>query len=160
NQLFDELIVDLLIQNQAGTRRALLALESESGLDCAFYCSVDVSVGFHDHCVFAAHLKDGALNPDLSFGLCRGGLVDVQAKLARSGEGDVAALRMSHQRVAKGTATARGEVHDARWHPTLFEDGEEETCNRRGITRRLEDHGISADDGRHGHAGHDGAWEV
>ena len=65
-ELLEELVVDALVDDGARAGRALLALESECGLRDAFDGGVDVGVGVDDDGVFAAHLEDGALDPDLA----------------------------------------------------------------------------------------------
>ena len=72
-QLFEELVVDALVDDGARAGRALLALEAEGGLGDAFDGGVDVGIGVDDDRVFAAHLEDGALDPDLAGGLRCGG---------------------------------------------------------------------------------------
>ena len=71
-ELFEELVVDALVDDGARAGGALLSLESECGLRHAFDGGVDVGIGVDDDGVFAAHLEDRALDPDLAGGL-RGG---------------------------------------------------------------------------------------
>src|SRR5579871_1432118 len=103
-QLLEEFVVDALVNNRARTGRALLSLESESGSGNAFHGGIDVRVGVDDDGVLAAHLEDGALDPDLPGALFRGGFVDVQSDLAGSSEGDVASLGMGDDGVTEGGA--------------------------------------------------------
>ena len=58
--------------------------KSEGRLGHAFDGGVDIGVGIDDDRVFAAHFKDGALDPDLAGGLGGGDLVDVQSRLRES----------------------------------------------------------------------------
>ena len=159
-QLLEELVVDAFVDDGARAGRALLALEAESGRGYAFDGGVDIGVGIDDDGVFAAHFEDGALDPELARLLLRGGLVDVQANFARAGEGDVADLRMRHQRVAEAGAAAGTEVHHAFGHSAFFEQFDKLRGNRRRIARGLQDNGVAADDRSERHAGHDGAGEV
>ena len=71
-ELFEELVVDALVDDGARAGRALLSLKSECGLGYAFDGGIDVGVGVDDDGVFAAHLEDGALDPDLTGRLRRG----------------------------------------------------------------------------------------
>jgi hypothetical protein len=65
-----------------------------------------------DDGVLAAHFGDDALDPDLA-GLMPGRqFVDVQADIARTGEGNEAGFGMLHQDVAHGCA-ATGEEGEA-----------------------------------------------
>ena len=65
-ELLDELVVDLLVDDRARTRRALLPLEAERGNRDAFDRSVDVGIRGDDDRILAAHLGDDALDPLLS----------------------------------------------------------------------------------------------
>ena len=119
-----------------------------------------IGVGVDDDRVFAAHFEDGALDPDLAWLLRRGALVDVQTDFARSGERDVARLRMRNDGVAETCAAAGAEVHHALGQAGFFEQLEELRGDRRRIARRLQDNGVAADDRGHRHPGHDGAGEI
>ena len=106
-QRLHEAVVDALVDDDARAGRALLSAETERRLRGAFDGSVEVGVGIDHHGVLAAHLENGALDPDLA-GLLRGcGLVDVQADFLRSGEGDVARLGMRDDGVAEARCRAR-----------------------------------------------------
>ena len=87
-------------------------------------------------------------------------LVDVQSDFARSGERDVAGLRMRDHGIAEARSCAGAEVHYAFGHADFFEQLDEFGGNGRRIARRLQDDGVAADDRGDGHAGHDGAGEI
>jgi hypothetical protein len=106
-QLFEEFIVDALVDNGARAGGTLLSLKSERRLCHAFDRGVDVGVGVDDDGVFAAHLKNRALDPDLAGSLRGRDFVDVQANFARTGESDVARLGMRDHRVAEARSGAR-----------------------------------------------------
>jgi hypothetical protein len=159
-QLLEELVVDALVDDGARAGRALLSLEAESRGSYAFDGGIDIGVGIDDDRIFAAHFEHGALDPELAWLLLRRGLVDVQSNLARAGESDVANLRMRHQRIAKASAAARAEVHNAFGHAAFFEQFHELRRNRRRIARRLQHDRVAADDRSDRHAGHDGAGKV
>ena len=76
------------------------------------------------------------------------------------GEGDVANLRMRYQRVAKARAAAGTEIHHPFRHAALFQQFHKLCRNRRRIARRLQHHGVAADDRGQRHARHNGAGKI
>ena len=153
-------VVDALVDDGARAGRALLALEAECRLGHAFDGGVEIGVGIHDDGVLAAHFEDRALDPDLAGSLRGRALVDVQADFARSGEGDVAGLGMRHHGIAEAGAGAGTEIHHAFRHAALFQQLDKLRRDGRRIARRLQDHGVAADDRGQRHAGHDGAGKI
>jgi hypothetical protein len=119
-ELFEEFVVDAFIDDDARAGGAFLALKPKSRLSYAFDGGSDVGVGIDDDGVFAAHLENRALNPDLAWALRGGDFVDVQADFARAGEGDVTRLGMCDDGVAETGSGAGTEVHHALGHAGFF----------------------------------------
>src|SRR5207247_10417016 len=82
---------------------------------------IEISIGIDDNGIFAAHLQDRALDPDLSGSAVGGNLVDAQSYFTRSGEGDETRFRMGHNQITKASSGAGAEVHDAFGHPGFFQ---------------------------------------
>ena len=78
-EALDEDVVKRRLDNGAGAGGAFLSAESECRGDDAIDCSVEVGVCADEDRIFAAHLEDGALDPDLAGLMCGGALVNLQA---------------------------------------------------------------------------------
>ncbi len=153
-------VVERRFDDGARAGGALLAAEAEGRGDDAVDGCIEIGVGADEDGVFAAHLEDGALDPDLA-GLGFGGaLVDVEADGLGAGEGDEARLGVLDDRVAEGGAGAGAEVDDAAGHAGFFEHFNELGGDGGRVAGGLEDDGVAGDDGGRGHAGHDGEGEV
>src|SRR3984957_10303097 len=159
-ELLQEFVVDALVHDGARAGRALLTLEAKCGLRHAFARRVNVRVGIDNDRVFAAHLENRALDPDLSRSLRRCDFVDVQADFARASEGDEARLGMRHDGVSKAGSGARTEIHHALGHARFFEQLDELRGDGGRIARRLEDDGVATHDRYQRHASHDGARKI
>ena len=61
---------------------------------------VEVGIIRNNDCIFATHLRDDTLDPDLSIIDLRGTFVDPQSNLFRSGKCDVTCLWVIHNYVA------------------------------------------------------------
>src|SRR5579864_6458525 len=159
-ELLEEFVVDALVDDGARAGRALLALESESGLGNAFDSGIDVGVGIDDDRVFATHFENSALDPKLA-GCLRGrGFVDVQSHFARTGEGDVARFGVCDDGVAESGSGAGTEIHHAFGHAGFFEQLNKLGGDGGRVARGLEDHGVAADDRSQRHSSHDGAGKI
>ena len=156
---FEEGVVDGVFDDSARAGGAFLAVESEGRSHDPFDGSIDVRIRADDDRVLAAHLEDGALDPDLALLRFRGALVNFEADGFRAGEGDEACLRVFDQRAPHGRA-ALAQVHDAGRHAGLFEYIEEARGDGGCVGGGLKDDGVAAHDGRGGHAGHDGEGKI
>ncbi len=159
-KLFQELVVDALVDNRARAGGALLALETECGLGHAFHSGIDVGVGVDDDRVFAAHFENGALDPDLAGSLGRGDFVDVQADFAGAGESDVASFGMGDHGIAEAGSSAGAEIYHALGHAGFFEQFHKLCGDGGRIARRFQDDRVTADDRCDRHPGHDGAGKI
>jgi hypothetical protein len=158
--LLQHLVVDVLDDDGPGAGRALLALEPEGAGHDGVGGRVQVGRLVHDLRVLAAHLQDGALEPDLALVHLGGPLEDAQPHLLGPGEGDHAGERVVDQGVADlaaGPGQERqrllgqaGLVHDL--GRTVGDGG------RRG--GGLQHHGVARDQRGGAHAAHDGGGEV
>ncbi len=160
SQFVDELVVDSFFDDRARARGAFLSLEAKRRNRDPFDGCVDIRVGGDNDRVLPAHLGDDAFDPFLP-GLRRGRqLVDAQAYFFGTGERNEANLRMRNDRIADLAARAGNKVHNARRYSDLVQKVDEPSGNDRGIARRFEHDGVTANDCRRGHADHDGAGEV
>ena len=121
---------------------------------------IDVGIGIDDDSVFAAHLKNGALDPHLARRLGGRHFVDVQTDFARTGEGDESSFGMRDHGIAEAGSGAGTEIHHALRHPRFFEQFDKLRGDGRRVARRLQDHRVAAHDRRHCHSGHDGAGKI
>ena len=155
----EEGVVDGLGDDDAGAGGALLAVEAEGGGGDAVDGGVEVGIGVDDDGVLATELEDGALDEvlaGLGFGCA---LVDLEADFLGAGEGDETNLRVLDDGAADLRA-ALDEVDDAVGEAGFFHQRQEAGGDGGSVGRGLEDDGVAADDGRSGHAGHDGEREV
>src|SRR5271166_5601418 len=118
----------------------------------AFDCRIEIGVGVHHNRILAAHLEDGALDPDLSGLLLRRATIDVQAHFLRSGERDVARFGVLDDSIAEAVAMTGAEVDYAVGQAGFFQYLEELCRDGRRIARGLQDDGVAAHDGRKSHA--------
>ena len=137
-----------------------MSLKAECGLRDAFDGGVHVGFGVHDDGVLAAHFQNGALNPNLALLGSGGAMMNAEADVARSGEGDEARFRMLDDGVAKTCARARTEIHDARRHAGFFQNFHKFRGDGWRVARRLQNYGIAADGGGGRHAGHNCARKI
>ena len=137
-----------------------MPLEPESRLRDTFDGGIDIGIGIDDDGIFATHFEDGALDPELAGSLRGGGLVDVEADFTRAGECDVAGFGMSNDSIAETRAGAGTEVDDTFGNARFFEQFDELRGDGGRVARRFQNHGVAADDGSYGHAGHDGAGKI
>ncbi len=160
DHLGHQLIVDRRGDNQSAQGAALLALEAEGCCHGLVRCEVQVCRLVHDHRVLAAHLQDGPLQPDLArLGLgCQ--LVDVQADLFRTGEGDHAGLGMAHQGVANLAAATGAEVNRLGRKTGFKQHFQELGRDHRRRAGGLEHHRVARDQCSNGHAAHNRQREV
>ena len=107
-QALQKLVVDALIDDRPRAGRALLPLKSEGRRATPSTAAVEIGVSIHDDRVFAAHLENRALDPDLARAARSAAtLLMSQADFARSGEGNETRLGMRNQRIAEAAARAR-----------------------------------------------------
>ena len=154
-------IVDLLHDDGARTRGALLAGVAERGRDDARGGLVQVRGFVHENRVLAAHLQDRAFEPLLA-GLHRGrALVDAEAHLLAAGKRDKARERMIHQHIPHRATRAGQKIKHARGKMQLVHKELSHPCRHdRRRAGRLQHRGVARDDGRGRHAGHNGVREV
>ena len=137
-QALQELVVDTLVDNGARAGRALLAAEAKGSAGHAFNRRIQIGVGIDDDGVLAAHLEDGALDPELA-GLLHGrALVDMQTDFLRARERNVASLGMLDDSVAEAVAMTGTEISHTVRQPGFFQNLEELRRNGRRIARRLQ----------------------
>ena len=154
-ELLEKLVVDLLIDNRARAGRALLSLKTECRNGNTFDRRVHIGLGVHDDRVFAAHLEDGAFDPNCPFwGFAARSWISRPTSLE-----PVNAMK----RVFGCVTTALPNVAPAPGQkfttpagmPHCSQHFDKLCRNRRRIARWLQDHRIAADDRRRRHARHD-----
>src|SRR6185312_5253346 len=159
-QLFDEFVVNSRIDNRAGTGRAFLSLITERGDEYALYGVIEVRFAIDDDGIFAAHLRNHALYPELTLLRLRRQLVDTQADVARSSERDETSFWMRHQRVADGAARTGKQRKTLRRESGFEQRFGEFRGNGRRVARRLDDDSVACDQGSRGHAEKNGQREI
>ena len=146
--------------DRPAARRAFLAGVAEGAGDDAVDRLVQVGVVVDDDGVLAAHLGDDALDVVLSGPRFGGLAVDVQADVARAGEGDHGRRRMLHQLRPDFLAHAGEEIHHARRQADFLEDLHQLGADDARLLGRLHDRCVAGDEGGRGHAAQDGHREV
>ena len=153
-------VVDFFRDDGARAGRALLPLIAKRRLPGTLHGCVDVGFVVHHDGVLAAHFQNGTLDPDLTGRRLGGQLADAQADFLRSGEADVAGLRVLHHHVANDAARTSDEV-DGFLGDTGFKKNIDKFCGDGwGIGGRLHDNGVAGYKRRRDDAGHDGAGEI
>src|ERR1700676_2984328 len=92
--------------------------------------------------------------------MLRCALEDAQADITRSGEGDVARLRIIDQWVPNHRDRSREKIDNAGRESDLLQNVDELRGDGRSGTGRLEDDRVARDKRCAGHTDHDRAWEV
>ena len=127
DHLLDELVVDLLLDEEAAAGAAALALVEEEGEVRAFDGRVEIGVGEDDVGALAAELERDALEVRAG-----GGLHDQLADLGAAGEGDLVDVVVLGDGRAGGLAVAGDDV-DARRREARFH---RELADARGAEQR------------------------
>ena len=114
------------------------------------------AVGADDDRVFAAHLEDGALDPDLAGLVLGGALVDFEA----DGLEPVKAMKRVFGCSTMALPKLAPEPGQKLTTPAGMPASSSTSTNLRGdggrVAGGLQDDGVAGDDGGRGHAGHDG----
>ena len=144
-ELFQELVVNLLVHDRARARRAFLPLIAERRDRHPLDSLVQIGVSVHDDRVLAAHFCDDALDPYLAGLMFGGQLVDPQSHVARAGEGNEARLGMLHHQVANGGPASGDQAERARGESCFEQRLREFGGDGRGLARGLQHSRISRD---------------
>src|ERR1700720_317014 len=138
HQALDQLVVDLLLDEQARAGGAYLTLAVKDAVVGALHRSVEIGVGEDDVRRLAAQLEGDALDG------VGGAAHDVAPDLGRAGERDLGHLRVLHQGVADRRAAARDDVQDARRQAGLGPPLGGLECRQRRVGGRLVHHRVAA----------------
>src|SRR6185312_5995142 len=124
----DELIVDLLLNENARPGAAALTVIKEEAEVGSFDRFVDIRIGEHDVGALAAELESDALQVRF-----RGGFHNEVADFGGTGEGDFIDIHVAGERAAGGGTKAREEIDDA-FRKSRFDN---ELTDAEGGERRL-----------------------
>mmetsp|Transcript_3256 Transcript_3256/g.13192 ORF Transcript_3256/g.13192 Transcript_3256/m.13192 type:complete len:327 (-) Transcript_3256:1581-2561(-) len=159
-EALQELVVHGLVHHHARGRRALLALEAESGAHHALHGLVHVGGLIDDDGVLAAHLSDDLAALLQSLVHRRHLLSDVQPHILRASEEDGRHVRVGGERLAHDLAPAVQQLHAAGRCASLEQDGVQHLGGGGRLLGGLHDDRVARDERRDGHAAQDGEGEI
>ncbi len=148
------------MHDQAGAGGAFLALESISTDKNRIDRQIFVACAVNNDTIFATHLNDHSLDPNLPFGDFRCQLVNMKSNLHRTCESDEPRLWMTDDRVTDFTSASREKLKYTRWQTRLFEDFHHERPKYGGSRGGLQHDCVSSNQCRARHSGKNRHREV